>query len=451
MGGPLKILNRRPSTSTNGSEIPRMREPQGRSLARRLLRTAPIFATLLGFTTSALAQTRTGAEVKLAVDPSIDILKDHTAFQAQQDRYDAMLGYLVMTERFSPLKFALDDGTKVSRVGHRAATMIGGGYGSTSTAGFYVGAWTDWITMGPSGNDAVQGLLFGGVALYGFQASYSYFLKQRLNGIDAYGNFGDGKGGVPYYSYIPGGGSYEDQIEGSKDAIALYHTSGASLVVVRDTKATGGSKVSEVRAQLQPLQRWLPRDFGLPMIAVQKLDEARAFARDTRDFARAISQPGKLLESTAQQQRQQVPSKGDPYEVEVGGDDLFDMGVRAHALVRVYPDPAFRRGELGAYRDIDDFTVALRSFAFMRDDSLSLSLDSFVRWSIVPPGEEELGFPFAVAASYSFNSPESTTFVPLAHAHVFGVQLVLGAPDLAKPIVPIVREKKDSEKRSESK
>lgn len=396
-----------------------------RSAARALC--LGVIASLGAVAPAAYAQTFTGAEVKLAVDPSIDIMKDHVSFLALQDRYDAMLGYLVMTERFAPLRYVADDGTKSARVGHRAATMIGGGWG-TPHLGFMVGAWTDVIKMGPVSDMQFQGILFGGVALFGVQATYSKFEGARLNDVDPYGNFGSPKGGSDGYSYQPGAGQAQDGAGKVTDAFTLYHSSGASLVVLRDVPSMGSVKVTEVRAQLQPLAHWLDNRFGLPMIAVQKRDAARALAGDRSDAAQALTRPDALPK--------------DPWEVEVGSDDLLEQGIRAHLVGRVSPEVKFGSAELGAYRDIENLTVAARTFAFARDDRPQLSLDAFARYSIVPPGKESLGFPFAVAASYSFNSPDSTTFVPLPYAHVFGLQIIVGAPDLAKPVVPIVRPKK---------
>ncbi|MEB2312438.1 MAG: hypothetical protein OZ921_04650 [Sorangiineae bacterium] len=373
----------------------------------------------------ARAQAYTGSEVKLAVDPSIDIMKDHVSFLALQDRYDAMLGYFVLTERFSPLRYVSDDGTKTSRVAHRAGEMIGGGYG-TPQLGFMAGAWIDWIRVGPGPSSQFQGIIFGGVALYGFQATYSSFQSQQLE-LDPFGNFGDRKGGSSGYTYRPGAGEAEHAFDRVTDAFTVYHSSGASLVVLRAETPTGASYVSDVRAQLQPLKQWLDDEFGLPIIAVQKLDPARALADARTSGAQALTQPDTLRA---------------PWEIELGSDNLLNQGIRAHVLGRVSPTVSFRSAELGVYRDIDALTVAARTFAFSRDDRAHLSLDAFARYSILPPGKESLGFPVAVAASYSYDSPDASTFIPLPYAHVFGLQIIVGAPDIAKPVVPIVRPKK---------
>jgi len=390
-------------------------------------------ATLLMVAPAVEAQPFTGSEVKLAVEPSIDIMKDHVSFLALQDRYDTMLGYLVMTGRFAPLRYVSDDGTKTSRVGARAGEMLGGGYG-TPTLGFMVGAWIDWIKVGPESDSQLQGILFGGVAFYGVQATYSALQAQQLGNVDPYGNFGDQKGGSDGYTYRPGAGKAEHAFDTVTGAFTFYHTSGASLVIMRAETDTGSSYVSDVRAQLQPLEHWLDEQVGLPMVAVQKLDGRRGLGEGRADVAQTVTRPDSQT--------------SDPWEIELGSDDLFGQGIRAHLLGRVSPKVSFRSAELGAYHDYDDLTVAARSYAFVRDDRAQLSVDTFARYSILPPGEESLGFPVAAAVSYSFNSPDATTFVPLPYAHVFGLQLIIGAPDIAKPIVPIVRSKQRSDDAS---
>jgi hypothetical protein len=284
----------------------------------------------------------------------------------------------------------------------------------------------DAVTMGPDANAAYQGLLFIGIAAYGFQLTYAGFVKDAFAGVDAYGNFGAPKGGVHYYSYIPGGGIYKDQVGGSKDTFMAYHASGASLVVVRDTPPNDGPRVSEVRAQLQPLKNWLDARVGLPVVAFQKLSAAKAYG----DFS--------SLASTSTQTT--ATHLDDPYEMEFGSDDLGHLGIRAHALFRVSPTASFRRAELGAYHDLGPLTVAMRSFAFNVGGTVNLSADAFARFAVSPAGKKgNVGLPFHVSVSYSYNSPESATFVPLPKAQVFGLQLVLGVPELAKQVVPIVR------------
>jgi hypothetical protein len=396
-------------------------------------------------TIPARAQTYTGAEVKAATDSSLDVMKDHVQFQATQDRYDAMLGYFAFTDRFAPMKFANADGTKTSKVANRAATMIGGGYGSTSKFGVYVGAWSDIITIAPGKNadPALQGYVFGGLAAYGFQASYGGFVSDKLQGLDPYGNFNPQGGANAGYTYVPGAGYSVSTPGAAKDAISVYHTSGASLILIRrnyPSEPGSPTKFGEVRAQLQPLKQWLDEKFGLPIVAVQQLkSDIDAYSSPKQIVANAVAPT--------------VDSVKKPIEVEFGSDNLLASGIRAHAVMRFSPSGFRARAELGAYHDFPWGTAAFRSFLFARDTQVNASLDAFAQWSIIPasPPGESLGFPIAVAASYSFNSPESDTFVPLPYAHVFGAQVIIGVPDVAKRLVPIVRAKREAKDAKDTK
>lgn len=382
-----------------------------------------------------------GAQVKLASDSSLDIFKDHVLFLSTQDRYDAVLGYLATTVRFGKLKFADADGTKTSRVSQRAAVSMGGGYGEPSKWGFFVGATEDLVMIGPESDSSMQGLLFGGVALLGFQATYSAFVGSSLEGVDAYGNFRPKSSkyvSIEEATFIPGKEDNSTVFDRPTDAFSFYHTSGASLVLIR--RRTPGSHsdhyIAETRAQLQPLKPWLEKHFGLPMVALQRL---RSEVDTFRDPKAALSSVG----TSESDDKSASESQSKPTEVELGSDDLLGLGIRVHALTRVAPSVKFLRAEAGAYHDFDKATFAFRSFLLSRGDSLTGSLELYGQYRIISPGKKSVGFPIAIAGSYSYNSPEAETFVPLPYAHVFGVQVILGVPEVAKPLVPIVRRKEE--------
>ncbi|MCK9409106.1 MAG: hypothetical protein WCX28_14670 [Bacteriovoracaceae bacterium] len=42
------------------------------------------------------------------------------------------------------------------------------------------------------------------------------------------------------------------------------------------------------------------------------------------------------------------------------------------------------------------------------------------------------------AFSYSFNSPDGTTYLPIRGAHVFGIQVVYRLPQMVKPLIPLI-------------
>lgn len=43
-----------------------------------------------------------------------------------------------------------------------------------------------------------------------------------------------------------------------------------------------------------------------------------------------------------------------------------------------------------------------------------------------------------LALSYSYNSPDSGTFLPIPDVHVIGFQIVYGPVEMARPLLPIM-------------
>ncbi len=388
---------------------------------------------VLGASRRAAAQTYTGPQVRAATEASIDILKDQVSLLAVQDRYGSVLSYLSGTYKLSPMRFAEADGTRSRKVAARVETMVGLGFGTTDGFGLFGGVWTDIARIGPGSQDgAWQGIAFVGAAALGFQLAYDFYLDNPFDGVDAYGNFNSGKTTAESDpGFAPAGLAAGGRSGGPKNAILVYHESGASLVVVREAKPwpESGTTVSEVRAQLQPLRQWLDKRFGLPVVAVQKLSALRG----SGDMASAAADAQAPASDAAA-----------PYEIEVGSDNLLDAGIRVRAVTRVQPDVAFRRAELAKYADVGLVTWAARAFAFERDGGVNAGVDAFAQVSVWRPGEprrEAVGFTTSAALSYSFNSPDATSFVPLPNAHVFGIQFIVGVPETAKPLVPIVRPK----------
>jgi hypothetical protein len=296
------------------------------------------------------------------------------------------------------------------------------------------------IAIGPSSGNRLsfQGIAFAGVGLFGAQGTYSRFVGQRLDGLDMYGNFTTTSDTSSRYE----GPGRADIGSKSTDVFTLDHESGASLIALRAELPTGKTILSDVRAQFQPLkdwiQEWTRAKVGLPMVAVQKL---RDNIRELNRPPVTPSQPVAGEAAPAAPTRPEVPT----YEFELGGDDLLGIGLRVHSTTEISPKFRFARAEAGFYHDIGEgagaITVAARSFVFNRGGHLEGSVDSFARIAILPVGEESVGFPIHAAISYSFNSPDAGTFLPVPNAHVFGYQLIIGLPDIARPLVPIIRPK----------
>jgi hypothetical protein len=380
------------------------------------------------------AQTYTLHQVDEALAESLDIMKDHVRFLATQDQYDTSLAYYALTYRVAPVRLATNDGQTGRTAFMRLNQNIGVGFGRPRDFSVFGGAWVDIVGGNVPGTFegqqvAANGLLFLGLGLHGFQLTYGELARAPFT-HDLFGNFPTTE------AQGEAGG------EGRTQAFSAYHSTGASLVVIR-TMIEDEWKLAEVRAQLQPLTRWAGKTAGLPMIAVQKLAGFHSYYGDVQgDPTRPSDAQSADLAGT-------FPSTETPYELEFGSDDLFGEGLRAHLVTRVSPSFALRRGELGWYRDVDRFTFAGRATAFSRADSAQFSGDTFVRFALGTPKRHTIGWPVSVSASYSYNSPETLTFLPLPYAHVFGFQFIVGVPETGKPVVPIVRATEDFDEGGE--
>lgn len=88
--------------------------------------------------------------------------------------------------------------------------------------------------------------------------------------------------------------------------------------------------------------------------------------------------------------------------VEVGGNWQFGEYVRAGARTQIYKGTAWNS-----------------------------SLDMFVMAGI--QGSVQLAF------SYSFNSPDGTTYLPLRGASVWGMQVIYGVAEMITPLIPLIK------------
>ncbi|MBI3205805.1 MAG: hypothetical protein HYZ29_29990 [Myxococcales bacterium] len=397
----------------------------------RTCRFAPVLIAVL-WGEAAHAQPYTGQQLFEGANRSIDVLKDHVQFLSVQDRYDAALGYLVYTHRAAPVRLALNDGRTPRGVIQRGGVMTGLGFGSPRRFSLFGGAWIDIVQASagegfqPSGGG--EGILFLGAGFAGFQLTYGSFQHHDLPQRDAFGNFATEPDGG-------GAGTSEDSKPWLQQFVTMYHETGASLVVTW-SKVTGETRLTEVRAQLQPLRRWLDREAGLPMVAVQRWSELKD---NYGDYSSPSTDTGTLASA---------PDEGTPYEVELGSDDLLGIGLRAHAFTQIAPKVVFRRFEAAIYRDVGKLTLAGRTTGFYRDQRIegSVDLQGLVRVNGDPkPGK--VGWPISVGAAYSYNTPDGSTFLPLPRAHVFGGQFILGVPDIAKSVVPIIRAKEEKQRK----
>lgn len=133
-------------------------------------------------------------------------------------------------------------------------------------------------------------------------------------------------------------------------------------------------------------------------------------------------------------------------ELPLMAGDLAELGLQARVIPQILPRPALRMVEVGwslegplGERLVPQ--VGARAKVFRRGEGYEPSVDAYAG-ALVSYGDlwDEVARGVSVMASYSFNSPDSLTFVPLEGAHVLGIQLVVGNATALPPPVPILRE-----------
>ena len=409
------------------------------------IRFVPLLSCALALPCTAAAQTFHGDATYEATRRSIDVIGSHLTFLQTQARKQDLLAYYGFTLRWAPGWFAYSDGQRAAGVLSRGQQNFGAGVGDLD-GGVFFGAQVDAVSAfskqgGTWRASGYEGLVFAGGARMGVQATIGYLgtlPTPRDFNLDQTGAFAVTSAGGRRLGAPP-----VDSVDVASNFILLsaYDArSGAFLsasygeypVLVTETSDLGtttrytGSerRLSEVRAHLQPLRdRYLPKQYGLPMIGIAKLD------RFKDNYQERAAQPD------------QPVSDKTPYEIELGSDDILAGGFRAHVVYQVSPTMLLRRAELGYVEELGSegrrVRVGVRAQGFQRAGSFVASADAY---GLVGIGPAQVGL------SYSYNSPDGTTFIPVANAHVFGLQVLFGAPETSRPLIPLVRAVEDRQK-----
>jgi len=87
--------------------------------------------------------------------------------------------------------------------------------------------------------------------------------------------------------------------------------------------------------------------------------------------------------------------------------------------------------EGGYVQDFGPALVAARLMVVRFGDSYGPSAEAFAQFKLPKI--------FGIGLSYSYNSPDTLTFLPIHNAHVLGLQLCAGPTEMANPLVPLVR------------
>lgn len=449
-----------------------------RAVNRGWLGVAVAGASLLSATPAQADTLFRGRDVLAGTQASLDVVEAHRGLLQVQDRLGHFLTYLNWTTRWAPGRMVLGDGQRVATNLSRNQFNLGVGFGAPEKFGVFVGANMDFVLLATLGgaservrSSTGQSLLFAGVGLSDVQVSIASMQDFTSNGmsLDPWGNFTQNEKGqsasVPLRTGSPLA-LYGDSGAGFLYTLATVYDNhtGASLSVTWGEVAKANTKtdevgnsyidygerekrITEIRVNYQPLRGYveqLRKSVGVPSLGARKLDQLRDPYGDLREHwlkaANAVqgaSAPTASLPLGA--------LHGDPYEVDLGGDDVLGIGLRWHVNVQVAPEAQVRRGEVAYIQEWGSgeqrVRVAARGLTYRRASTQRVSADLYAMFSPtrVRPVALLPQTPLFVGLSYSYNSPDSTTFLPIVDAHVFGVQLLLGEPEAARPLVPLVR------------
>ena len=344
---------------------------------------------------------------------SIDVLALHAQQQhvlLQSDKVGRNVELLV---RSAPARFATPTGVVdggLTRFG--LSNMVGLGSPRERKA-LWVGILADYllVTDFPNafrpapgvGNAAGAQLLgYGGVVVGPVSANGGVFLHAPVQGLD------------------PTDPPSEPLI--ARSFLDVRLPGGASVSAI----GLGGpdGEVEGLRGLLQPEALWERlgvREAGLFGLAVQRFEGGGARWGERR------------------------PPEAPVWELPLLADDLFSRGFLIRVTPEISPALTVRRVEAGGLwrGDDDGLIVGGRAGVHQRAGDWLPSVDTFV--SLYPEWYarySRFGVP-RIQLSWSYNSPDQTTFFALPDAHVFGVQWVYGNFALGRPIVPVFRPTPD--------
>jgi len=377
--------------------------------------------------------------------------------------------------RASPAKYLrTDDGTTDAGLG-KAIYVLSWGFGrpATELAGF---AGMNLSTVRPTGFPnllaqsgdqtsfipaiGVSAVFFAGMAYKGFAVELALHYFSQSYDADGIGRFVGGAcptdpgadcGGRAVRSGAPvTGPATHHKFEDFNWLLNFDHQSGYSLgILLSNTHplqedGTIGTKLSlgGFRALAQPEQLTF-EVFGSLGIGLNSYDGTLDYYGD---------QIAAVNDAVARNAALPTPG-GDIYEIPLLASNIADTGINARIVLQVLPDPLFRLAEVGYAIQASGGGLVpqagARAKVFYRDSGFVPSVDAYAGlfWIFEKDSPDDGDRGISSYISYSYNSPDSLTFVPLPDSHVLGLQLVFGNPMALPPPVPIIRYPKMEDAR----
>ncbi len=205
----------------------------------------------------------------------------------------------------------------------------------------------------------------------------------------------------------------------------------------QDGSVNAKQSLAAVRALAQPAKMFAPETgligTGLNFFA-KELDYYGDHAQDIQD--------ARVEGATAPE----APTKG-IVEIPLVGDRLLDSGLKAKIIPQIFPKPAFRMAEFGYVHLPQDRQVNLQFGTdvkvFQRAGTYKPAADVYAGVLVLPFDDGDVEAGMTLNLSYSYNSPDSYTFIPMSDVHVLGLQAVFGNPGALPALVPLARVSED--------
>lgn len=365
----------------------------------------------------------TGVQFKEAALSSVDVLSSHFLLLQAQSHYNKILNNVSVTDHIAPAKLFINNGTSWDGKISRLLINTGIGYGSIKKFGVFAGFQGDYVyARGNKVNkesklvrcDVVQGVWYFGFSFLGFQLDAGKLFHANEFALDNNQDFaGD-------TSQITKSGISD--FEKDMSVYTLYHKSGIYFsTVFSKIKYDGLDKriLSEYKFNIQPLKKYLPDVYGLPFLDLIGYTPLSTYYNKYKDFY------------TAAFNADQTTKNKMGYDATLGSDDIKKLGLRSALTLQVYPKASFRKFEVAYnyFRKEKTQVFGARSQFFMKDKTPNFSFDAF---ATISTKVKNLTF----SVSYSYNSPDNVTFVPLPKLHVIGIQIILGKRETAKAVIP---------------
>jgi len=397
--------------------------PVRRTLPRKLqsgLAAFLILAALHGQSIAAIS----GPEYREATLKSIDVLSSHLILLQAQALHDQILNNISYTIRFAPADLRLNDDSIHSGSFVRSLLPSSVGYGTVSGLGAFIGLQGDYIKvfdltdkdekdqttngeLQAVGAEVSQVIAFAGISLLGFQLDAGIMGGAGFR-LDKDGEFAQNRSQLVKDTSV-----LSDK---PRFVYTAYHKSGVYLSTIFGIDPVSHERaLSDFKLNVQPLEQYLPEFYGLPFLDIVSYTPIAAYYQKY------------LVTDTSGGNAKSVPKSSRDYDFSYGSDNFLTQGFRPSMTLKVRPHMAFRQVDAAYVKNWGDILIlGGRGAYYLKGGESNVSVDAFAMLS--------LGLTFGF--SYSYNSPDNVTFLPLSGLHVFGVQVIWGARETAKMLFP---------------